>query len=437
MPNIDRILLRLHVDELTPMQRTTMDEYGKGRDMVLLAPTGTGKTLAYLLPLVMSLGEKPVLQAVVILPSRELALQTETVFKSMGTKIPAMSCYGGRPAMEEHRKMESVKPVVLFATPGRLNDHLQKCNIAIGCVRTIVIDEFDKCLELGFRDEMAQVLSRLPAKARRILLSATDAPDIPDFVSKHDFKKLNFLNDEARPSDRIEVYEVDSPEKDKLDTLARLLCCEGDATSLVFVNYRESVERVARYLRQSGFSCGAFHGGMEQEQRERALYKFSNASCNVLISTDLASRGLDIPFVDNIIHYHLPLSNEVYIHRNGRTARWRAKGKAFILLGPEEYVPEFAGKPKKYVFPDIIPHPPVPQWTTLFINKGKSDKINKVDVVGFLTKVGNLRADFIGRIDVDAHYAFVAVRRSELRGLLARIAGKKIKGVKAIVGEAR
>lgn len=437
MLNLNDTLTRLHVDKLTPMQEATIREFETGHDFVLLAPTGTGKTLAYLLPLTKTLMQKPVVQAIVILPSRELAMQTEHVFKSMGTQIPAISCYGGRPTMDEHRQIENLKPAIIFATPGRLNDHLLKQNILTQNIRTIVIDEFDKCLELGFHDEMESLISFLPKQARRILLSATDTPSIPDFITKHDFRKLNFLNKEEQPAERITVFKVKSPEKDKLHTLSDLLCSEGLATSLVFVNYRESVERVATYLQQSGFACEAFHGGMEQEQRERALYKFINASCNVLISTDLASRGLDIPFVDNIVHYHLPLNKDAYIHRNGRTARWHAKGKAFILLGPQEKTPEFVGQAQDYIFPNFIPSPVLTPWTTIFINKGKKNKINKIDIVGFLTKVGNLSANHIGRIDVKPHYAFAAVWRSDLQQLLTRISGQKIKGVKALIGEAK
>ena len=260
--NIKEILWKLHIDSLTAMQQTTVEEYRKGKDLVLLSPTGSGKTIAYLLPLVQSLKNENVLQAVVLVPSRELALQIEQVFKSMGTGIPVMSCYGGRPAMDEHRTMKSLNPQVIIGTPGRMNDHLNKGNIDASHVHTLVIDEFDKCLEMGFQEEMSEVIAQIPYLKRRFLLSATDAPAIPRFVSEGDFLKLNFLEDEEQIPERIKVYTVKSPEKDKLEVLFKLLCYLGDKSSLVFVNYRESVERVYRYLLQAGISCEMFHGGM-------------------------------------------------------------------------------------------------------------------------------------------------------------------------------
>lgn len=434
--SLNEILWKLHIDSLTAMQQTTIEEYRKGKDLVLLSPTGSGKTLAYLIPLVQSLTGDDCLQAVVLVPSRELAMQIEQVFKSMGTGIPVMSCYGGRPAMDEHRTMNSLRPRVIIATPGRMNDHLNKENMDVSHVKTLVIDEFDKCLEMGFQDEMSQVIGQLPYLQRRFLLSATDAPAIPDFVSDASFVKLNFLSEGEQIPDRIQVYTVKSPEKDKLTTLSRLLCGLGEKSSLVFVNYRESVERVCHYLQQEGIACEMFHGGMEQRDRERALYKFSNGSCNVFVSTDLASRGLDIPDIDHVIHYHLPLNEDAYIHRNGRTARWDAEGNVFIILNPAEHLPEYIEqKPAEYRLKSKVPAPAKPRWVTLYIGKGKKDKINKIDIVGFLSKVGGLQKGEIGRVDVKDHYAFAAIRRELLKATLHAVAGQKIKGIKTIVEE--
>lgn len=343
------ILRNLQIEQLTPMQEAARDAYQSNKDLVLLSPTGSGKTLAFLLPLVQSLkADVQGVQVVVLVPSRELALQIETVFKSVNVPFKAMSCYGGRPAMEEHRTMRGINPAVIIGTPGRMNDHLRKRNFEVHSVTTLVIDEFDKCLEFGFHDEMAEVIGQLPALQKRVLLSATDAEEIPQFagvggaVSGSDAPssqviRLNFLSEEA-VSDRLDLQKVISPEKDKLETLYRLLCTLGDRSTLVFVNYRESVERVAAYLKSKKFPCDAFHGGMEQEDRERALYKFRNGSCPVLVSTDLAARGLDIPGIDNVVHYHMPVNEEAFTHRNGRTARWEARGSSFLLLHAEEPV---------------------------------------------------------------------------------------------------
>ena len=443
------ILRNLQIEQLTPMQEAARDAYQSNKDLVLLSPTGSGKTLAFLLPLVQSLkADVQGVQAVVLVPSRELALQIETVFKSMNVPFKSMSCYGGRPAMEEHRTMRGINPAVIIGTPGRMNDHLRKRNFEVHSVTTLVIDEFDKCLEFGFHDEMAEVIGQLPALQKRVLLSATDAEEIPQFagvggaVSGSDAPssqviRLNFLSEEA-VSNRLDLQKVISPEKDKLETLYRLLCTLGDRSTLVFVNYRESVERVAAYLKSKKFPCDAFHGGMEQEDRERALYKFRNGSCAVLISTDLAARGLDIPGIENVVHYHPPVNEEAYTHRNGRTARWEASGNAYLVLHAEERVPEYISEDiETYEFPETLPKPAKPRWATLYIGKGKKDKLNKIDIVGFLYKKGGMAREDVGQVDVKEHYAFVAVRRSKMKQLLTLVRGEKIKGMKTVIEEAK
>ena len=441
MNNIDlhEILWKLRIESLNPMQEETIQAYRKGDDLVLLSPTGSGKTLAYLIPLVQHLDSaRGGVQAVVLVPSRELALQTEQVFKSMGTAYKVVSCYGGRPAMDEHRTLRSVQPQVVVATPGRMNDHLSKGNIPVENISTLVIDEFDKCLELGFQEEMSQVISKLPKLKRRFLLSATDAPQIPNFVSPNHFVKLNYLSEDEQTVDRVSLYQVFSPVKDKLETLERLIRKSGATSSLVFVNYRESAEQITRYLQKEHFPCGMFHGGMEQDLRERSLCKFRNGSCPVLISTDLAARGLDIADVQHIVHFHLPVSEEVFVHRNGRTARWQSGGEVYIMLGSDEELPVYIKNDiPVFDLPVRVLELPKLQWTTLYINKGRRDKVNRVDIVGFLYKKGLLGREDIGIIDVKERYSFVAIRQERVKPLLALIGGEKLKNMRVIIEEAR
>lgn len=427
------ILTKLGIDCLNPMQEDMLREYRKHRKLVLLSPTGSGKTLAYLLPLVESLDESSSsLQSIVLVPSRELAIQTNTVLRQLSPFIRSMACYGGRPTMDEHRRLRVLEPQVLVATPGRMLDHIQKGNLLLSAVHTMVIDEFDKSLELGFQQQMQDILSFLPFVEHRILLSATDSPEIPTYVG-HDFYKLSYLEEMEQIPDRIRLFELRSPEKDKLATLYRLLCHLGQQTSLVFVNYRESVERVGEYLRKMGIAAEIFHGGLEQRDRERALYKLYNGSCNVFVSTDLAARGLDIPGIDNIIHYHLPLNEKAYIHRNGRTARWDAEGCSCLLLGPEEHCPEYLqDEPTRLVLPSRLPSPSQPRWATIYIGKGKKDKVNKIDIVGFFSKVGGLGREELGRIDVLPSWAYAAVDRRVAKSLLKKVNGQKIKGQKTL-----
>ena len=433
------ILDNLNIERLNEMQQSALDAYRKGDDLILLSPTGTGKTLAYLLPLTFSLRrDVSGVQAVVLVPSRELALQIEQVFRQMNTGFAVMSCYGGRPAMEEHRAMNALHPSVIIGTPGRMNDHLTKENFDASSVRLLVIDEFDKCLEFGFQEEMAEVIGKLPGVKRRFLLSATDAEEIPRFAGLNKTVKLDFLAGKDDLSERLHLYKVISPEKDKLETLFRLLCCIGDRSTLVFCNHRESVERIGAYLRSKKMFCEIFHGGMEQEDRERALYKFRNGSCHVFVSTDLAARGLDIPEIRNVIHYHMPVSEDGFVHRNGRTARWDAVGSAYLILHAEELLPAYVtDEPDNFVFPEKIPVPPMPDYVTLYIGKGKKDKINKIDIVGFLSKKGNLNRDDIGRVDVKDRHAYAAVVRKKAKQVLKSVQNEKIKGIKALIEPAK
>ena len=458
--DIQKILTKLRITELNEMQQHAAEAIlGSDGDVVLLSPTGTGKTLAYLLPLVQSLTPNPspkgegdlvAPQALVITPGRELALQSDNVLKSMGCGLRSMACYGGRPTMDEHRVLKEVRPHIIFGTPGRLNDHLDKENIQRYGIRWLVIDEFDKCLEMGFHAEMQKLIKSLPGLERRILLSATNAEQIPQFVNMA--KKgtlIDFLPEEEQTSERVTLYEVRSPQKDKLETLKQLLLGFGDESSIVFLNYRNAVERVSDYLKEQGFTISSFHGGLDQRQREDQLYRFSNGSANVLVATDLASRGLDIPDIQNIIHYHLPESEDGYIHRVGRTARWDASGRTFFILNSEESIPEFIidhsplniehyEPPQKMVNGQCsMVNVPAPKMATIYIGKGKKDKISKGDIVGFLCKIGGLEPTDIGRIDVKDRYAYVAVRREKLQQVLQQTKGEKIKGIKTIIEQVR
>ena len=442
--DIDKILKKLRISELNEMQQHAAEAIlCSDGDVVLLSPTGTGKTLAYLLPLIQQLdATSDDVQALVVVPGRELALQSDTVLRDMGSGIRSASCYGGRATMDEHRKLKEVNPQIIFGTPGRLNDHLDKENINRYHIRWLVIDEFDKCLAMGFHQEMQKLIKSLPALQRRILLSATNAEQIPQFVNMAKKGTLvDFLPEEEQTSERVTLYEVKSPQKDKLETLRNLLLGFGDESSIVFLNYRDSVERVNNYLTEQGFVTSFFHGGLEQKQREAALYRFSNGSANVLVATDLASRGLDIPDIQNIIHYHMPESEEGYVHRVGRTARWDKQGRAFFITGPEEHIPEYVeGNIEEYSLPSLPREGQgvsLPRMATLYIGKGKKDKVSKGDIVGFLCKKGGLLADEIGRIDVNDRYTYVAVKREKLQQVVRQTQGEKIKGIKTIIEPVR
>lgn len=437
-------ITKFGIETLTPMQECMRSEAVAPGSTVLLSPTGSGKTIAFLLPLcALTDATGATLQAIVITPTRELAQQNEEVLAKAKTGLRSVSVFGGRPAMQEHRVIRDVKPHVVFGTPGRLNDHLGKANIEPYGVKLLVIDEFDKCIELGFRSEMEELVGRFKGITHCWLTSATKSDDIADFARSSGLKALShptwldFLPESSEPDARIACRYVASPQKDKLQTLGELLTEAKGEPTIVFVNHRESVDRTNKWLREQGFASVAYHGGMEQEWRERSLYKFRSGTANVLVSTDLAARGLDIPEVKRVVHYHLPLKREDYVHRNGRSARWQNEGSAFIILGPEESLPDFAAGADEVTLSVNRIAPTQPAYATIYIGRGKRDKLSKTDVLGFLCKKGQLTASDIGRIDIGPSYAYAAVLRKKVRSLLALVANEKIKGMKTLIEEMR
>ncbi len=424
------ILTNLNFSQLSEMQRNAIELIRNNDNAVVLAPTGTGKTLAFLIPLAESIDiSSDTLQAVVLAPTRELAIQTYDVLKRMKTPCRVLCCHGGRPAMAEHKQIDSTRPHIVVATPGRLNDHLDKGNMDGRSVKTLVIDEFDKMLELKFQDEVAALLSKMPERERCVLVSATDMKEIPEFAAFRHCRPatLNCLGKRDSSPANIRQYTVRSPQKDKLDTLGQLLCTLGDRQSIVFAGYREAVERIAQYLHGQKHSVAMFHGGMDQQDRETALSLFRNHSVNVLVSTDLAARGIDVSTLQNIVHYHLPNNAETYTHRSGRSGRWEADGTSYTILGPEEQLPDYYADMEDLPLNPPFAKPAKPQWTTLYIGRGKKDKLNKTDIVGFLCKAGGLKGRDIGGIDIYERHAYAAVRQSVAQSALCNIAGEKIK----------
>ena len=430
---IDNALRNLSISELNEMQRYVLGVYEESEDVILLSPTGSGKTLAFLLPLLSFLDPaKESVQALVLAPSRELAMQIEDVFKGMQTGLRVGSCYGGHSMYYEERMLEN-PPALLVGTPGRIKDHIERKSLKIDSIRTLVLDEFDKSLEFGFEDEMSFIIASLERSLKKkVLLSATDMPELPEFTDLNHPSVLNFLS-ERDTLNGLKFYKVLSPVKDKLEVLLRLVCHIGNEPTLVFCNYRDSVERVCNFLQTNGVVCKMFHGGMEQQDREKSLCSFRNGSCYILVSTDLAARGLDIPEVKNVVHYHLPLNEEAYTHRNGRTARMFAEGSSFMILNSEETLPEYVDQNCDAMeLPENQTLPGLPDWVTLYVGKGKQDKLSKGDIAGFLMKKGRLNKAELGKIELKEHFAFAAVKRDRANNLLQLVANEKIKGIKTI-----
>jgi ATP-independent RNA helicase DbpA len=432
----DQVLNNLQIEKLNEMQTASIQAIEKYDNVILLSSTGSGKTLAFLLPVLQRLQpDSNKTQAMVVVPSRELALQIEQVFKKMGTGFKVTCCYGGhKREIEENNLLQA--PALIIGTAGRIGDHLRRGNIQPDSIETLVLDEFDKSVELGFQEEMAFIISSLKHLKKRILTSATEAAEIPAFVGITEPERLNFLTGEKEVA--LEVKVLHSQEKDKSNALFQLICFLGNRSAIIFCNHREAVERTSALLADKGIINVFYHGALEQQERESALAKFRNGTSNVLVTTDLASRGLDIPNIRYIIHYHLPQGEDVYTHRNGRTARMDASGTVILIIGPDEKLPAYIAADTEILeLPESVELPEKPKWSTLFIAAGKKDKVNKVDVVGFLTNKGQLKKEDVGLIEVKDFFTFVAVRKVKVSQTLQAIKDEKIKNKKVKIDVAK
>lgn len=426
---VEKILEKLKITSLNEMQQASLVATGKGSDVVLLAPTGSGKTLGFLFPLLKNLNaDVKGVQALILVPSRELALQIEQVFKQMGTGFKVNCCYGGHPVRTERNNFEQ-PPAVLIGTPGRIAYHLRHENFDESPIHTLVLDEFDKALEFGFQEDMSYIISKLLSLKQRILTSATAMEEIPAFTGVKKAVEIDFLKD-VKVAPDLKLKKVFTTAEDKLDTLFQLICKIGNKTTLIFCNHRETVDRISDLLIDKDLAHDIFHGGMEQDERERALLKFRNGSIRILITTDLASRGLDIPEVEYIIHYQLPYTEDAFLHRNGRTARMNAKGTAYLVIADDEKYPFLKGDIETENLKGNFALPKDSPWQTLYIAAGKKDKVNKIDIVGLLLKKGGLQKEDVGLIEVKDQASYVAIKRNMVGRVLGALANEKIKNKK-------
>ena len=423
---LQKTLQNLNIAKLNEMQEASLKAFQKPGDLVLLSPTGSGKTLGFLLPILQALDPKiEGVQAMVIAPSRELAIQIEQVFRQMGTGFKVSCCYGGHLVKTEENNLTET-PSVIIGTPGRLAFHVRKQNFDPATVKILILDEFDKALEFGFQDDMAFIIDKLVNVKKRVLTSATQSIKIPAFTGIENPLRINFLKDEL--PDKLTFKAIYSTENDKLEALFRLVCSIGNKAILVFCNHRDAVDRISEILHRQGIIHDTFHGKMEQQDRERTLIKLRNGSNQVLISTDLASRGLDIPEIEYVIHYQLPLNENAFVHRNGRTARMHAEGTAYFILKEDEEMPSYiTEKPEVETLPEETELPEPTEWETLYISGGKKDKINKTDIVGLLLQKGGLQKEELGKIEVLDYMSYAAVKRTKMRNLLATLKGEKLK----------
>jgi len=417
------ILQKLGIASLNPMQVATQEGFAEHKEIILLSPTGTGKTLAFFLPILSSIDTSfDGVQVLVVVPSRELAIQLEQVAQNIGSGHKVNVVYGGRAGTKDKSELRTL-PALLIGTPGRIADHIRRETFDAGSVRVLVLDEFDKSLEIGFENEMKEIVESLDFVDKKLLTSATQKVEIPTFVNLKDPYTINYLSE---VNEGLKLVCVKSKTKDKLESLVSLLCHLNDKTGIIFCNFRDSIDFVSLYLEENDIGHSCFHGGLEQRDRERALIKFRNGSARILIATDLAARGIDVPEMDYIIHYQIPNREDEFIHRNGRTARMHANGTAYFLTYQHDKLHSFIKGYKVEDF-DIGVKPVASKWVTLFISGGKKDKISKGDIAGLFFKQGDLSKGELGLIELKQDCAFVAVPIHKSKKLVGKLNNVKLK----------
>lgn len=436
-PHSNNLLLNLGIESLNEMQEMAQDTILNDANVLLLSPTGSGKTLAFLLPIFKMLQpEINTVQCLILVPSRELGLQIEQVWKKMGTDYKVNVCYGGH-SIDTEIKNLSNPPAVLIGTPGRIADHIDRETFKLDTIETLILDEFDKSLQLGFHEQMSFIISRLSKLNKRVLVSATSDIEIPKYTRVVNPTVLDFIPTEEENSN-LELKMVVSKEKDKINSLFNLICSLKSEAAIIFCNHRDAAERISDTLNEKGIYATYYHGGMDQDERERALIQFRNGSVSYLITTDLAARGLDIPEMKHVIHYHLPLKEDEFTHRNGRTARMLASGTAYIVAHESEKKIDYLDYRMAVLNVEnatTLPKPP--QFQTIYISGGKKNKLNKIDIVGFFSQKGKLEKGDLGLIEVKDFISFAAVKSKKVKELLGNIRDQKMKGKKFKIEVAR
>ncbi len=427
-------LQKFDITALNPMQLEAGKVLRAGSDVVLLSPTGTGKTLAFLLPLIDGLDESSSeIQALVLVPTRELAQQIEQVARTLGSGFKINAVYGGRSGSLDKLDLKHL-PALLIGTPGRIADRFRRDDYSLSHIRTLVLDEYDKSLEIGFEAEVKEILGRLTNLKQRVLTSATSEVDVPAFVALRDPIEINYLE---RRSNRLELVKLVTPERDKLDALVTALRHIGPQSGIVFCNFKDGLQRVSDYLAATGIAYECFHGSMEQADRERALVKFRNGTARVLLATDLAARGLDVPALHFILHYHLPPREREFTHRNGRTARMNDDGVAYLLTSSQESLPEYV---EELRLADVrvddlsaSAKPAAQEWRTVYLSGGRRDKISKGDIVGLFMQQGGIVKEQLGVIELQQNFAYAGVHAEVVDRLVAAVNNARLKTKKVRV----
>lgn len=450
LPLINEILAvvqELGFSSLTPIQAQSIPLLLQGKDLVGRSQTGSGKTAAFIIPILQNLNlRQRTVQALILCPTRELSDQVAKETRKLGRKLgelQVVAMYGGVPARDQIKSMQS-GPHIVVGTPGRVLDLVSRGIVNLNDVKTFVLDEADKMLEMGFSDEVLNIVQQLPKQRQTVLFSAT-FPDTLKAISRRYQKnpiEVKIENqDEVVSSIEQILYEYDDSES-KVGLLMRVLQQHPALSTLVFCNQKTTVNDLVSDFTQQGVPCGALHGDLEQRDRDKVVSLFRNKSYRILIATDVAARGLDIEHLELVVNYDFPLQTETYIHRIGRTGRAGKLGTSVLLakttdtlkvLELESATKVQLQRPKlgfKHQHSISYTHSAAPMQT-LSISGGKKDKLRAGDILGALTNsfVG-LKADEVGKIEIRDHNSLVAINAHQAPQVLKKLREAKIKGRK-------
>lgn len=438
---IKRALTEVDYADMTPVQAASLPAILEGKDVVAQAKTGSGKTAAFALGMLSNFDATVAqLQGLVLCPTRELADQVSREIRRLAAFIPnvkVLTLCGGVP-VRVHLASLTHQPHFVVGTPGRVLDVLRKGALLVPTLKTLVLDEADRMLDMGFADDITDIISRVPKRRQTLLFSATMPDPIRSFSRQFQNKPIDVTVKSESNETLIEQTFFSVEPNEKPDALIALLIKRRPETALVFCNTRDTVRTVADALSDRGFSVLSLHGELEQREREEMLVRFANRSSNVLVASDVAARGLDIKELEMVINYDIASDLEAHIHRIGRTGRAGSQGIALSLCTMRDtsratQIAEHQGKPLRWekiqpVSQATMPH--FAPFVTIAVDAGRQDKLRPGDVLGALTGDAGLPGDAVGKIDVFPTRTYVAVARKWIDQAMQQLRNGKIKGRK-------
>ena len=438
-PALQENLTSLGYLQMTPIQAQSLPLVLEGKDLIAKAKTGSGKTAAFALGLLSRLNVNRVdVQALVLCPTRELADQVAQEIRRLARALPnvkLVTLCGGTPTAPQSATL-SFGAHIAVGTPGRILKHLEQGTLELSSLETLVLDEADRMLDMGFGEDINKVISYAPERRQTLLFSATYPEGIAQMSRGVQRNPVEVSVESLHEGSAIEqkLYEV--PAGQRLDALTWLLSHYQPSSCVVFCNTKRACNDVADHLAAKGFSALALNGDLEQRERDQVLVRFANGSATILVATDVAARGLDIKELGAVINYELTYDPEVHVHRIGRTGRAGQQGLALSLYQPNEaqrvnLIEEYQQAPMPLGDLDSIGReikPIAPQMVTLSIDAGRKTKVRAGDILGALTGEGGIAGADVGKIQISEQYSYVAVKRQVASAALKRLQEGKIKG---------